>query len=395
MRTPKQAGPRAPRGPGVRPTTDDLLLAGAGAAERRVFQEGGRETEPVIPVQVAKAARASIGHFINASGVLYPRDQAGVTPKISAPVKKFLVNRGDRVSAGQLLAVLENRDLEAAVLDGKGQMEQTQSNLRSVNTASLPEETAKSQHDVEATREALDAARKLLESRQQLFHDGAIARRLVDEAAVALAQAKSQYETASQHLQTVQGAGRQEQVKSAEAQVESARGRFENAQAQLAYSEIRSPIAGMIADRPLYAGEMASAGTPLLTVNGRFAGDCAGERSRNGRGGAAPRQSRYHPHSQWRGAGQGDCGEPGGGPAKHHHRGLGGGGESERSAKARGGGAGEHSRGNHRQRAGGSGRGAAAGAGRQQRGSGGGRRCGGARTQGAGWRERCRARCRC
>jgi RND family efflux transporter MFP subunit len=119
---------------------------------------------------------------------------------------------------------------------------------------------------VEATKEALDAARKLLESRQQLFHDGAMARRLVDEAAVALAQAKSQYETASKHLQTVQGAGRQEQVKSAEAQVESARGRYENAQAQLAYSEIRSPIAGMIADRPLYAGEMASAGAPLLTV---------------------------------------------------------------------------------------------------------------------------------
>jgi RND family efflux transporter MFP subunit len=38
------------------------------------------------------------------------------------------------------------------------------------------------------------------------------------------------------------------------------------AQAQLGYSEIRSPIDGVITDRPLYAGEMAAAGTPLLTV---------------------------------------------------------------------------------------------------------------------------------
>jgi RND family efflux transporter MFP subunit len=55
-------------------------------------------------------------------------------------------------------------------------------------------------------------------------------------------------------------------VKSAEAQVESARGRYESAQAQVTYSEIRSPISGIIADRPIYPGEMAAAGAPLLTV---------------------------------------------------------------------------------------------------------------------------------
>lgn len=224
------------------------------------------EPEAVVPVQVAKVSRASIAHTIEASGVLYPRDQANIVPKISAPVKKFLVNRGDRVSAGQLLAVLENRDLEAAVVDSRGQLQQAQSNLRAVTEANLPEETAKSQDDVNASKEALDAAQKVVESRQQLFRDGAIARRQVDEAAVALAQAKAQYETASKHLQTLQGAGSQEQVKSAQAQVESARGRYENAQAQVAYAEIRSPIAGAIADRPLYAGEIAGAGAPLLTV---------------------------------------------------------------------------------------------------------------------------------
>jgi multidrug efflux pump subunit AcrA (membrane-fusion protein) len=203
---------------------------------------------------------------IDASGVLYPRDQASVTPKISAPVKKFLVNRGDRVSAGQLLAVLEDRDLQASVLDNKGQLQQAQANLRAVTNASLPDETAKSQGEANAAKEELDAAQKVLESRQQLFRDGAIARRLVDEAAVAVAQAKAQYEAASKHLETLRGPGSLEQVKSAQAQVESAQGRYENARAQVGYSEIRSPIAGVIADRPLYAGEMASSGAPLLTV---------------------------------------------------------------------------------------------------------------------------------
>jgi RND family efflux transporter MFP subunit len=89
---------------------------------------------------------------------------------------------------------------------------------------------------------------------------------LVDEANVAYVQARSTFEIAQRHLQAVQSVSRVEQVKGAEAQVQSAKAKYDGAQAQLSYSEIRSPIAGIIADRPMYAGEMASPGAPLLTV---------------------------------------------------------------------------------------------------------------------------------
>ena len=46
----------------------------------------------------------------------------------------------------------------------------------------------------------------------------------------------------------------------------SAKGKYLGAEAQLSYSEIRSPIDGVVTDRPLYPGEMATAGTPLLTI---------------------------------------------------------------------------------------------------------------------------------
>jgi HlyD family secretion protein len=64
----------------------------------------------------------------------------------------------------------------------------------------------------------------------------------------------------------MQAIGRQQTLKSAAGQLESAKGKYLGATAQLSYSEIRSPINGVIADRPLYPGEMAAAGTPLLTV---------------------------------------------------------------------------------------------------------------------------------
>jgi len=44
------------------------------------------------------------------------------------------------------------------------------------------------------------------------------------------------------------------------------RGKFEGAQAQFSYSEIRSPIDGVVTDRPLYPGEMAASGATLMTV---------------------------------------------------------------------------------------------------------------------------------
>jgi RND family efflux transporter MFP subunit len=64
----------------------------------------------------------------------------------------------------------------------------------------------------------------------------------------------------------LQSVGKQQRLKAAAGQLTAAKGKYEGAQAQLAYTEIRSPIAGVVADRPLYPGETATAGTPIITV---------------------------------------------------------------------------------------------------------------------------------
>ena len=225
-----------------------------------------KEAEAVAPVQVAPATRATIHRIVSADAVLYPIDQANVMSKIAAPVSKFYVNRGDHVKAGQLLAALENRDLVAAAAAAKAQLDQAEANLRTIASATVPEAAVKAKSDVQAAQQQLDAAQKLLESRRNLYQEGALARRLVDEAGVAYAQAKAQLETANEHLRALESVGNKEQIASAKAQVEAARAQYQSAQAQVAYSEVRSPIAGLVSDRPLYAGDMASTGQPLATV---------------------------------------------------------------------------------------------------------------------------------
>ena len=49
-----------------------------------------------------------------------------MTPKVSAPVKRFYVNRGSRVKAGQLLATFESQDLAASADENKGALAQAQ-----------------------------------------------------------------------------------------------------------------------------------------------------------------------------------------------------------------------------------------------------------------------------
>jgi HlyD family secretion protein len=242
------------------------LALGLVAATLTACSSQNKEAEPVVPVQIVPVSKGTIQQKVNADAVLFPVAQSALVPKISAPVKKFLVNRGSRVHAGQLLAVLENRDLAAAAQENQGAFEQAQATYTSATAADLPQEMQKAQLDAEAARQALDAEQKIFDSRKDLFQQGALPRKELDQAGVDLTNARNQYELAQKRLESLNAIGKQQALKSARGQLESAQGKYQGAAAQLSYSEIRSPISGVVTDRPLFPGEMATAGAPVLTV---------------------------------------------------------------------------------------------------------------------------------
>lgn len=243
-----------------------ITLAGCLLLASACHKKEEAEVEAPAPVQVTAVTQDTVRRIVAGDGALFPREQETVMPKISAPVQKFYANRGDHVKVGQLLATLENRDLKAAAAANQAQVAQAEANYRSTAGAAVPEAAVKAKADVEAAQQQLDAAQKLLESRKQLLAQGALARRQVDEAQVQYAQAKSQLDAAREHLRAFDTVGKQAQIATAQAQIEAAKAQAQSAEAQVAYSEIRSPIAGVVADRPLYPGDLASAGNPLFTI---------------------------------------------------------------------------------------------------------------------------------
>ena len=136
-------------------------------------------------MQVTAVTQAAIRRIVAGDGVLFPRDQAAVMPKIAAPVEKFLVNRGDHVKAGQLLAVLESRDLTAEAAEGQAELHQAEANLRAT-VRRIRSRIRGQGRDRRRIRPADHSTppRSCWTAREALFKDGALAQRQVDEARV-------------------------------------------------------------------------------------------------------------------------------------------------------------------------------------------------------------------
>ena len=237
-----------------------VLLTVAGCAKEE------KEKEPVVAVQVTPAQRASIAHIVTGEAVVFPLEQATVAPKITSTVKKFWVQRGTPVKKGQLLAELENADLAATAESSKGDYTIAESNYVMTVGSGLPQQIQKAELDAQSAKTAFEAQQRIYESRKLLLQQGAIPRRDLETAEVALSQARSQNEQAQKQLADLQRLGKDQQLKSAQGSKESAEGKYRSASAQLSYSLIKSPIDGVITDRPQYEGDLATANQPLLTV---------------------------------------------------------------------------------------------------------------------------------
>jgi HlyD family secretion protein len=223
-----------------------LVVAGVFLSGCAATQQS--EQTPTVTVEVAAAEKEAIHRDVNVDAILYPRDQAAIVPKVTAPIRKFYVNRGSRVRAGQLLAELENQDLVGALTESQGGYQQADASYQSA--------LQKAQQDLKLAKEVLEAQQRLYESRVRLFEQGAASARDVDDARINLTQARNQYDLAQKQLD----------LKAAEGQLTSAKGRSTAAEAQLSYTKIVSPIGGVVTDRPYYPGETAPGGSPIITV---------------------------------------------------------------------------------------------------------------------------------
>ena len=149
-------------------------------------------------------SKGSISEQIAADAMLAPLAQAAISPKVTAPVKKFYVQRGSRVHEGELLATLENSDLAAAALDNKGSYTAAQATFDTATKATAPEDLTKAKLDLAQAKANLDLNQSIVNARSELFSQGAIPGRDLDTAKATLVQSQAAYDIATQHLDSLQ-----------------------------------------------------------------------------------------------------------------------------------------------------------------------------------------------
>lgn len=207
-----------------------------------------KEPVPLVTVQAATVKSQTIESTITTNAVLYPRDQVAIIPKIVAPIRKYYVTRGSHVHAGEVLVTLEDKDLKGALTESQGNYQQAESAYNSALQSA--------ERDLKVAQEQLDAAQSLYDSRVTLNKQGAMSQKDVQDAKIALTQARNQYDLAQKQFT----------LKSAEGQLTAAKGKLATAEADAGYSTIVSPIDGVVTDRPYYTGETPASGAPVVTV---------------------------------------------------------------------------------------------------------------------------------
>ncbi len=242
-----------------------LILPGLVAGCKKASNDD-EDSGEAVSVQAEHPSVGPIAEQITADAILAPLSQAAIAPRISAPIRAEYVQRGAHVKKGQLLVSLEDRDLQGSAIDSKGAVTSAQAAYTTTTRATIPEEVQKAQLDVDQAKANLEVATRTADERKKLLQQGAIAGRDVDTAIAAQVQAQATYDTAVKHLQSVQATTRKTDEQSAKGQLTSAQGRLINAEAQVNYANLRSPINGVVTDRPLFPGETASAGTSIITV---------------------------------------------------------------------------------------------------------------------------------
>ncbi|HEV7967020.1 MAG TPA: efflux RND transporter periplasmic adaptor subunit [Candidatus Acidoferrales bacterium] len=218
-----------------------ILFSGCGS-------KGEVQAAPTVTVQVDAAEKEPIQRKVVTDAVLYPRDQAAIQAKVVSSIKKWDVDKGSHVKAGQLLGELENQDLTGAAMKSEGGLTQAE--------ATYQMQLQKSGQDLKFAKQSLDSAQKFYDGRAALYKEGAVSAKDLDDASVALAQSKNTYDLAQ----------KQYDLKVAEGAKSAAEGDTANAKAMLSYTKIISPIDGVVTDRPNYPGETPATGTPIITV---------------------------------------------------------------------------------------------------------------------------------
>src|SRR3989442_3509030 len=233
---------------------------------RKSKTEAEAEVTPVVSVKVAKAEKGTIAAQVVAVGTIWPREKADVGAKVSAQIRKMALLKNKVVRAGEVIVMLESRDLQAQRAEAVAALNEERANERSVTTGTIPQTNAQDQKALRDARAKVANTRATYERRRVLYERGGISKKDLEASQLELTTAEDELRLQEQTVALRARSLNPNDRALAAAKVAEAQQHLATLDAQLGYATIRAPITGIVTDQFQYQGEFAAAGAKLVNL---------------------------------------------------------------------------------------------------------------------------------
>jgi RND family efflux transporter MFP subunit len=216
-----------------------LLL---GACSSHPAPERKKDEAPPIRAQVVKAVRQDVPDLYEATGTVRARVTTVLSARLMGHIREIRPQVGDSVKPGQVVAVIDAREIETALRQAEAGRQEARGALPEVDNA------------IAAAKAQLDLATSTFHRMKSLAEQKSITPQEFDEASARQRMAEANLKMAE--AKRTQLGQKIRQADEAVAQVNIQKG----------YSEVAAPFAGIVTERRAEPGTLAAPGTPLLVV---------------------------------------------------------------------------------------------------------------------------------
>ncbi len=232
------------------------LIGGGGFFAYRTFgQRQPRQQQKALTVPV-KTQDLSVR--ISASGTATPLQEVNLSPKTSGRLAQLYVDQGDRVEQGQILARMDEREIQTSLDQSTANLAQAEARLALARAGSRPEEIAQAEAQVDVAQSQATLTREQSKRYQNLATQGAISRDQLEEYLNNERKAQADLRQAQQKVKQLQSGSRPEEIAENIAQVAQAKAQLRAVQIQAADAVIRAPFSGIITQKYANVGSFVT-----------------------------------------------------------------------------------------------------------------------------------------
>ncbi|MBD2346384.1 efflux RND transporter periplasmic adaptor subunit [Anabaena subtropica] len=240
------------------------MLAPAGTSQSSVAQQ--QPAPPPRAVETIALATGTATRNVQLLGQVEATQQATLRAQTSGIVERILVQPGDRVRTGMVIAVLDDTDQQLAISQARAQLAQQQSNLARLEVGTRPEIMARRQATVTSAKAREREAEDNLKRTSDLVKEGALSQRLLVEAQARLDDIQGERLQAEAEFAEAKAGPIREEIAAQRANVEAAKANLAQAELAQQRTQIRASQSGVVQTRHISNGDLVQSSSSIVTL---------------------------------------------------------------------------------------------------------------------------------